>query len=516
VRLTATMTRLPLLYTARCFSLILVSALLFPFMFSTTFLALFVSRCLSYLGISPKQSHKAHGYERSLNVLVTGVGMAKGLALARAFYLEGHYVVGVDLEGSGIPCPGRFSQSLHRFRPIYNQGPKEDNPTYRRQLLRIVKEEGIDLLVSCSGVANASEDAEAKELIEQQTGCRCVQLGVQETQKLHEKHNFMREVKRLGLPTPETHTITAHEDVLRILADSQAAHPERRFILKPAKMEDVHRGNMMHLPLDAKTENKAHVHSLPISPTRPWILQQFIPGGEEYCTHALIVRGQVKCFVACPSSDMLMHYRPLPRSSLLSRAMLAFTREFVYRTPSPETFTGHLSFDFMVQDSAADEGGIERSLYPIECNPRAHTAVVLFNTCSRARSAMVDAYVSTLDRSMAQRSFNRKNGLKEELIVSPGQGPPRYWIGHDLTSLVLQPTMRWVVGGVSIRGLVGSYLEFLTHLCAWKEGTFELWDPLPALVLYHVYWPLRILSAWLRGHQWSRLNVSTTKMFRCG
>lgn len=510
------MAQLPLLYTARCFSLIFVSGLLFPLTFSLAFFALFISKCLAHLGISPKHTYSAHGYERSLNVLVTGLGMARGLAIARAFYLEGHYVVGADFERFGVPCPGRFSQSLHRFRPLSGPMSRDDGPDYQRQLLRIVKEEGVDLWISCSGRAHAFEDAEAKELIEQQTSCRCVQLGVRETERLHEKHNFMREAKRLGLPTPETHTVTTHDDVHRILTDSLAAHPERRFILRPVRADSANRADMTLLPLDSKTENRTHISSVPVSPARPWILQQFIPGGEEYCTHALVVRGQVKCFVACPSSEMPMHYRALPRSSLLSRAMLAFTRELVYRTPNPELFTGHLSFDFMVQDSAAHEGGIERSLYPIRCSPRAHTAVVLFGRQGPERSAMTDAYVSILDRSMAQRSFSKKNGLKEELVILPARGPPRYWIAHDLITLVIQPTIRWVLGGTGAHGPAKPYAEFLAHLCLWKEGTFELWDPLPALVLYHVYWPLTILSAWCRGKQWSRLDVSTMKMFGCG
>ena len=45
-------------------------------------------------------------------ILVTGVGMTKGLFLARQFYIAGHRVIGADFETFGIPSPGRFSYAL--------------------------------------------------------------------------------------------------------------------------------------------------------------------------------------------------------------------------------------------------------------------------------------------------------------------------------------------------------------------------------------------------------------------
>jgi catechol O-methyltransferase len=52
-------------------------------------------------------------------------------------------------------------------------------------------------------------------------------------------------------------------------------------------------------------------------------------------------------------------------------------------------------------------------------------------------------------------------------------------------------------------------------LLNWKDGTFEVWDPWPAFWLYHVYWPVQFVLAVVQGKKWSRLNVSTTKMFMC-
>ncbi|KAM0819105.1 putative Carbamoylphosphate synthase large subunit [Seiridium cardinale] len=511
------MDRKSLSSATKSFTLVFITILLLPLSLALSSLALLTQQWPSHMRRFQQQKQQRLGQQHRRTVLVTGVGMAKGLTLARAFYLNGHRVIGADFETRGIPCSGRFSKSLSAFRAMEKPGPNNDTRSYVSQLFNIVQEEGVDLWVSCSGVASALEDAKAKEFVERETSCKCIQLGVNETATLHEKDSFMREAENLGLPVPNTHDVVSSDDALRILLESQAAHRERKFILKTVDVDDANRGNMTLLPLGSKKATKDHVSRLSITPEHPWILQEFIPGGEEYCTHALIVRGQIKCFVACPSAELLMHYRALPRTSSLSRAMLAFTREYVFRSPNPELFTGHLSFDFMVKDIAVDEKSIERSIYAIECNPRAHTAVALFAQDGPETTAMIQAYLSTLDETPdSYAGVLKQNGLREDSIVYPTRTAlPRYWIGHDLFSLVFYPVLQWMMGQGTLRQLSGSCIEFLDHVLNWKEGTFEVWDPLPALVLYHVYWPLTILSAWWNGFRWSRVNVSTTKIFGC-
>ncbi|KAH9907730.1 carbamoylphosphate synthase large subunit [Xylariomycetidae sp. FL2044] len=499
--------------TVRCFSLVLLSLLLLPISLFAACLGLL----LQHGGLA--QAVAQDGSKRK-TILVTGVGMAKGLTLARAFHRAGHRVVGADFEATQIPCSGRFSRSLSRFFRLPKPSQSTGAANYIQRLVDIIRTERVDLWVSCSGVASAVEDAQAKETIEQDTGCKCVQFDVPTTSMLHEKDSFMRETKARSLPVPETHDVESADDVLRILSDCSASDPERRFILKPVGMDDANRGDMTLLPLSSEVKTKDHVGPLPISPSNPWILQQFIAGGEEYCTHALVVRGQVKCFLACPSAELLMHYEALPRDSALWRAMLDFTINFVGRSPNPEAITGHLSFDFMVDEGKICGTGIERGMYAIECNPRAHTAVALFGQDGPELQAMVRAYLSAVDHdrdgiSEAQAKSRQVNGTEEPLVMPPVDTTPRYWLGHDLVALLLHPGMELVSGHVSFTNFLGSALTVLRHMLIWKEGTFDSYDPLPALVLYHVYWPLTILSAWWNDRRWSRLNVSTTKMFMC-
>ncbi|KAI2468766.1 hypothetical protein F4781DRAFT_396796 [Annulohypoxylon bovei var. microspora] len=505
--------------TTRCFSLVFLSLLLLPLSASIACI------CLIVREICPRRTLDVgpRGRLPRKTILVTGIGMAKGLALARSFYLSGHRVIGADFESHGSPCPGRYSRSLSAFHRLPASESNECSEAYVRRLIGIVKTERVDIWVSCSGVANAIQDANAKESIEHHTSCKCIQFDIKTTSALHNKRSFMEECEHRGLPVPETHEVKSNHDIFQTLLASKTSTPERRFILKPIEIDDINRGNMTLLPLPSEEETKLYLSQLPISDSNPWILQQFIPGGEEYCTHSLVVRGEVKCFVACPSAELLMHYKPLPSNSPLWRAMFAFTVKFVRRSPSPKDMTGHLSFDFMASDGVVSSCGIEKDIYAIECNPRAHTAVVLLAQRGLEMEAMTNAYLSVINnntdlKEMEIEFANGKGlqtGTRDSLVIPPANVQPRYWIGHDLVSLFIHPTLLLCLGLVEFSRVSSDILEFSRHLFTWKEGIFETWDPLPALFLYHLYWPSVILSAWWHGRRWSRVNVSTTKMFTC-
>ncbi|TPX16273.1 uncharacterized protein E0L32_003922 [Thyridium curvatum] len=336
---------------------------------------------------------------------------------------------------------------------------------------------------------------------------------------LHEKDLFMRHCRQIQLPIPETYSVESADQTLDILRVAAASNPNHRFILKTVGVDDAHRGDMSLLPLGSDEETARHVTRLPISRHNPWILQRYIAGNEEFCTHAVVMKGDVKVFVACQSAELLMHYRALPAEDDMTRTMLHFTREFLKRSPGVEDWTGHLSFDFMAEKVATGNGQTRR-LYAIECNPRAHTAVVLFAQRGREMRDMVQAYLSALDGE----TFPKTNGVSDapipesnnlSAVYPPADALPRYWIGHDLVTLWLLPTYKLFIREQEPSKYLRVVLELLKHILWWKDGTFEIWDPLPFMHLYHTYWAGTLWNAWMQGINWSRLNVSTTKMFLC-
>lgn len=471
-------------------------------------------------------------YFRQRTVLVTGVGMTKGLTLARAFWMCGHRVVAADFDVDACAAwtPWKKEKWTHSraFDAVYplrrpmvevgmNESKKEEVRTaYTREICKIVRDEGVDLWVSCSGVASAVEDAMVKEALDKMTlrdgrRCACIQFDVPTTSTLHEKSTFIQYTKALELTVPETFDVTSQAEVLDALASATKKSPDRKFVLKPVGVDDVNRANMTLLPLSTQHETEDYVRRLPpISPERPWILQQFIRGGREYCTHALVIAGTVRVFAACPSSELLMHYEALPPGDPLAEEMLSFTTRFA--AVAGASFTGHLSFDFMAEEDSS--GRV--TLYAIECNPRAHTAVALFAQPDERMRGMVDAYLSAMYRPLAPVKANQNSNSTPKLIWPPADTTPRYWIGHDFVTRGLLPLLNLLpVGPGSGRLLSNSVWELVQHVLYWKDGTFELWDPWPFVALYHHYWPQAILTAWQKGEAWSRLNVSTTKMFIC-
>jgi hypothetical protein len=464
-------------------ALIALSILTLPV---TTYIAV-----LAYLvGWVFKPSAPRPGPRRT--VLVTGVGMTKGLVLARAFHLAGHRVIGADFEPGGALSMGRVSKAVSKFYRLQLPTPKNAT-SYVQGLLKVIVTEQVDLWVSCSGVASAVEDGQAKEIIEERTSCKAVQFDIATTETLHEKHSFIQHTAACGLTVPETYTIASRADAAHILRNAPAG---RKYIMKPIGVVDAARADMTLLPKAGHDQTLNHLQRLPISEDCPWILQQFIKGAE-FCTHSLVINGQVAVFLACPSAELLMHYEMLAPDAPLTRAMYAFTQRMAEK--GGKGFTGHLSFDFMVEEH--DVLSRTPTLYPIECNPRAHTAVVLFTGTHR----MVDAYMSLLE------------GQPIIEVVTPAQtgGYKYYWVGHDLVTRLMLPTFEILTLHISLRKALNQYFEFVKHALLWRDGTFEIWDPFPWWWLYHVYWPMRFYHCMQTGTNWSRINVSTTKMFEC-
>lgn len=425
--------------------------------------------------------------------------MTKGLAIARAFYHAGHNVIGADFEPYGIPVCGRFSTSLKNFYRLPKPSLTAGGSTgaYINALIQIVKLEGVDLWVSCSGVASAVEDGHAAEAVKRETDCKAIQFGEALTKTLHEKHSFIENTLKLGLNVPDTHLITSTEEATQFLSKIKEQNGfKRNYILKSVGMDDSVRADMTLLPRPSVEETRAHIARFKPSSQNPCVLQQFI-NGTEYCTPSIIIRGQVRAFTACPSAELLMHYNTLPPASDLSNAMLNYTQEYAKRMG--DQMTGHFSIDFLV-DEHCSERNLMRKIYPIECNPRAHTAVVLF---ADQEVEMAEAYLSIFLEE------------QDDSVVMAAFTTGYYWIGHDVVTSFILPTLDFLAGKCSISHLVNKWSELFHHLISWRDGTYEIWDPWPFCWLYCVYWPGMFTTALLTGRMWSRCNVSTTKMFAC-
>lgn len=422
-------------------------------------------------------------------VLVTGVSMTKGLSIARVLSQNTqHRVIGADISALS---PGRFSSAIARYYRLDIPNGDDAEP-YIDSILSVIRNEKVDLWISCSSVIAAVEDGQVVRLAQKQAkdvGRRfeAIQFYEDVVEKFHEKDKFIDYIQSLDLPIPESHRVTSPEEALNVLLQNVGDKEDgnKKFIMKPIGVDDHARNAMMTLlPFNSPSQTKKYIHNLNITKSNPFQLQQFIKGNE-YCTHALVIRGKVKAFCSCPSLELLMHYEPLPAHSKLNQEMLAFTERVV--ADGGDTFTGHLSFDFLVED----EQNVE--LYPIECNPRAHTAVVLFEKTPE----MADAYLSALD-------YRKDSGEREEPAFPRTPTSSYYWFGHDLVSFLILPFLDAVFGVGSWDQYAKGVKTFWEHFSNWRDGTLTIADPWPFFVLYHVYWPARFLECLFKGKEWSR------------
>lgn len=486
------------LYLLQNFSLITLSLLLLPI---DTF-----ALCFSYLLRSIIHRHASRGRRpRPLGfhprtVLITGIGTTKGLALAREFHEAGHFVVGADFEPYGIPVNGRVSRAVDKFYLLPQPNGQDGTAYYIQELLKIIRLEGAELWISCSTIISAVEDGQAKEVIEKRSDCEVIQFHATTMTMLHDKHSFIQHTTSIGLSAPQIHDVTSRAAVHSVLNKARS----KQYIMESNGTSDPIRRDMTLLPKRTVSETYNHVSRIPISPEKPWVLQQLIDG-KKYCTYALVVNNEVQAFVACAGIEPQMHYEALPEHSALGQAMLKYTQEFSVRSRSG--MTGHLSFNFLVEKTST-ENGIEKRLYPIQCNPRAHTAVVLF---AGQGAELVRKY---LGASNPICNGTMANGHLTSVVL-PQQPAKVYWIGQDLIALVLYPALLLLTRHVRFSDFIRSCCIFLKHIYCWKDGVYEVWDPLPWWWLYHVYWPLQLVACILQGKKWSTINVGTNEVVLC-
>jgi hypothetical protein len=382
-------------------------------------------------------------------VLISGGKMTKALALARAFHRAGHRVVLV--EAAKYRFTGhRFSRHVDRFLTV----PRPEDPGYAPALLDIVITEGVDVYVPvCSPVASYY-DALAAPLLA--PFCEVLHCDAETVRALDDKHAFPTMAAALGLPVPDTHRVTTPEQV----ADFDfASAPAAPYILKSIPYDPVHRLDLTPLPRPAPGDTAAFARSKPIAADTPWILQQLV-SGQEYCVHTTVRDGHVQVYACCASSAFQVNYAMVDNP-----AVEAWVRGFV----EPLRLTGQISFDVM----QADDGRV----YPIECNPRTHSAITMFYDHPDLARAYLEDGVPVITPTATSR--------------------PTYWTYHELWRMLSRPR---------------SVPERLRVVARGTDAIFDWSDPLPFLLVHHLQIPWLLLRNLLAGKDWIRIDFNIGKL----
>lgn len=383
-------------------------------------------------------------------ILISGGKMTKALQLARSFYAAGHRVILVEMSKYWL-TGHRFSRAVSRFYTV----PAPQTDSYAQALLKIVKQEQVDVYVPvCSPVASYY-DALAQAILS--PDCEVFHVDADTVQVLDDKYSFNQLAQSFGLTVPKSFRITDPEQVLQFDFSKET----RPYILKSIAYSSVYRLNLTRLPCPAQ-EMEAFVHSLPISRETPWIMQEFIPG-QEFCTHSTVRDGELRLHCCCRSSAFQVNYQNVENPAILN-----WVQHFVRKL----NLTGQISFDFI----QATDG----TVYAIECNPRTHSAITLFRNHPGVAAAYLD-----------------KTPLPEPMQPLPSK--PIYWLYHELWRFT------------QIRSLQ----DLRTRLQTLLQGTdaiYSVRDPLPFLMVHHWQIPLLLLNNLKQMKGWVRIDFNIGKL----
>jgi predicted ATP-grasp superfamily ATP-dependent carboligase len=413
-------------------------------------------------GIFSQSSGKPVGVAPK-NILISGGKMTKALQLARSFHAAGHRVVLVESHKYWL-TGHQFSNSVSSFYTV--TPPEKDPEGYTQQLLDIVKKEQIDVYVPvCSPVASYYDSLVKPALSEY---CEVFHCDAEVTQMLDDKHAFSEKARSFGLSVPKSFRITNPEQVINF----DFSQEKRKYILKSIPYDSVRRLDLTKLPCDTPEETAAFVRNLPISPEKPWIMQEFIPG-KEFCTHSTVRDGELKLHCCCESSAFQVNYENVQNPQILE-----WVRHFIKEMG----ITGQVSFDFIQTTDG--------TVYAIECNPRTHSAITMFYN----HPGVADAYLCK-DVIYHVSTFEPLQPLTNS--------KPTYWLYHEL----------WRLTEIRSLSQLGSWLQNLLH---GKDAIYQFNDPLPFLTVPHWQITLLLLQNLRQLRGWVKIDFNIGKLVELG
>lgn len=421
-----------------------------PFNFIVVFIALIWNGLTS-----PFKKRKV--IENPQNILITGGKMTKALQLARSFHKAGHNVTLIETHKYWL-SGHRFSNAVKNFHTV--PAPEKDPEGYCQGILKIVQTDNIDAFIPVSSPVASYYDSLAGELIAPY--CQVIHFPSQVTQTLDDKFTLCEQARAFGLSAPRAYLITDPQQII----DFDFPQDGSQYIIKSISYNSVSRLDMTKFPFAGM---EAYVRNLPISKENPWIMQEFITG-QEYCTHSTVRKGKIRLHCCSKSSPFQVNYEHGSNP-----AIYAWVEQFV----KDLNLTGQVSFDFIQTQ--------EGKVYPIECNPRTHSAITMFYN----HPGLADAYLKDSEDDF-------------EFPITPlCESKPTYWLYHEIWRLTE----------------IKSWSDFQAWLRKISQGTdaiFQLSDPLPFLTVPHWQITLLLLENLRKLKGWVRIDFNIGKLVELG
>jgi predicted ATP-grasp superfamily ATP-dependent carboligase len=284
------------------------------------------------------------------NILLTGGRAPVTLELARLFTAVGYKVFVADSLPHHL-C--RYSRSV--FKNFLVPPPRFNPSGFIDALVEIIETEKIDLLIpTCEEIFYIAHGLERLTPL-----CKVFAEPLDKLDLLHNKWEFICQVNKLGLPAPKTWLIQSDRDLQDILATPTPT----KIVLKPVYSRFATNVHILDRPI-------ATIPDLEINDQKTWVAQEFI-AGKHYCTYSIAHQGKLTAHAVYPTTYTADGGSCIYFESIEHPQLLNWVEIFVL----DRQFTGQIAFDFI----EAEDG----TLYPLECNPRAISAIHLFRVDDR-------------------------------------------------------------------------------------------------------------------------------------
>ena len=401
--------------------------------------------------------NKQKAIDNPQNILITGGKMTKALQLARSFYSAGHKVILIETHKYWL-SGHRFSKAVKNFYTV--PAPEKDPDGYCQAILKIVQQENINAFIPVSSPVASYYDSLVGELIAPY--CQVIHFSPEVTKLLDDKFTLCEKAHSLGLSAPKAFLITKPQQIL----DFDFSTDGSKYLLKSIRYDSVSRLDMTKLPFEGMAD---YVQNLPISVENPWTMQEFITG-QEYCTHSTVRQGKIRLHCCSDSSPFQVNYEHIEKLEIY-----AWVEKFVKELK----LTGQISFDFI----QAKDG----TVYPIECNPRTHSAITLFYN----HPGLADAYLQ-----------DSKNGNEAPIVPLP-DSKPTYWLYHEFWRLT--EIYSW-----------SDLQAWSNKITKGTDAIFQFNDPLPFLTVPHWQITLLLLENLRKLKGWVRIDFNIGKLVELG
>lgn len=317
-------------------------------------------------------------------ILLTGGRAPATLDLARQFSAAGHRVLVADSLKHQL-C-SRSKAVAHNFLV---PAPRSHPTDYIKALQHIITAHQVDWLIpTCEEIFYIA--AGLKHL---NTLCTVFTEPLEKLEKLHNKWTFIQTVKALALPAPQTWLLKSKQDLENVLKeltlqaeleDNLETASSKKLVFKPVYSRFASQVRILPLA-SAATSSLTFLHP---TPTTPWVAQTFITG-QQYCIYGIAHQGTLAAFAAYPAIFTAGPGSCIYFQSVTHPGLLTWMQTFV----AAQQFTGQIAFDIIETP--------DKVLYPLECNPRAISAIHLFTLQDNLPQAFLDP-PSVAERSRSQ------------------------------------------------------------------------------------------------------------------